>query len=99
MKALYQKAYRRLLARVFGSHQDTAKHEVPTTLTNYSHDILHRMPKEDFKLAIKIPCLVKEYICANPVPRQKSKLSRVSRESEHMHTLRKERCVLNASIV
>ena len=98
MKTLYQKAYKRLLGKLLGS-QEAVKGEVPATLSNYSHDILHRLPREDFKLSLKTPCFVNEYSCCHAVPRLRSMLSKASRESESMRIFKRAKYASSVSTV
>jgi hypothetical protein len=60
MKSLFQKAYLRLSSRL-PSQGAGGSIQLPVSLSDYSHDILYRLPRDDFKLAVKIPCIVQEY--------------------------------------
>lgn len=97
MRVLYQKAYKRLLGRLMGS-QEAGKIDLPATLTSYSHDILHRIPRDDFKLVIKVPCTVKEYAFTELAHKPRTKLSRPLSDSELMPTSNRERCASSAPI-
>jgi hypothetical protein len=66
MRQLYQQAYKRVAQRVADSSGS-----LPQALQGFQHDILHRLPREDFKAVIKSPCFVKKYPPCDSAPRRR----------------------------